>query len=81
MLDVPAQRAYRLIVLVLIGLCALAVAIVGAAWVVTRPAAARQAATRRAAALPGETATPLPTPIPTLAGVRPELLLLSCRFW
>lgn len=75
MLDVPAQRAYRLIVLVLVGLCAIALVIVGAALVVTRPAAARQAATRRAAALPRDPATPLPTPIPTLPGVRPELLL------
>lgn len=75
MLDVPTQRTYRLIVLALVGLCAIAVAIVGAALIVARPAAARPAAATRAAARPRDTAAPLPTPIPTLAGVRPELLL------
>ena len=69
MLDVPTQRAYRLIVLSLVGISAIALIIVAVALVVTRPPTARQAVATH------HTATPLPTPIPTLAGVSPELLL------
>jgi len=76
MLNVPTQRTYRLIVLILSGISAVALALVAVAWTVTRPPSAQQvAATRTAVARPLRTATPQPTPIPTLAGVYPELLL------
>jgi hypothetical protein len=75
MLDVPTQRTYRLIVLILIGISAIALAIVAVALVVTRPPSAQQVAATLAAAPPRHTATPQPTPVPTLAGVSPELLL------
>jgi len=68
MLNVPSQRTYRLIVLSLIGISVVAVGLVTTALIVTRPPTAQQAAATL-------TATPAPTPVPTLAGVRPELLL------
>jgi len=75
MLDVPTQRTYRLIVLILTGISTIVLAIVAAALVITRPPMAQQVAATRTAVYPRHTVTPLPTPIPTLAGVSPELLL------
>ena len=79
MLDVPTQRTYRLVVLSLFGISVLTLAVVAAALAATRPATARQAAATLTAAYPRHTATSLPTPIPTLAGVNPELLLCQRR--
>jgi hypothetical protein len=75
MLDVSTQRTYRLIVLVLIGISAVVLAIVAVALVVTRPPTAQQVAATRTAVHPRHTVTPLPSPIPTLAGVNPTVLL------
>jgi hypothetical protein len=75
MLDVPTQRTYRLIVLILVGISTVVLATVAAALMITRPPTAREIAATRTAAHPQHTATPLPTPIPTLPGVSPELLL------
>lgn len=75
MLDVPTQRTYRLLVLALIGISAIALVVVGVALVSTRFPNAEQAAATRSAATARHTATPVPTPIPTLAGVSPALLL------
>jgi len=75
MLDVPTQRTYRLIVLILAGISTIVLAIVAAALVGTRPPTAQQVAATRTAVYPRYTATPLLTPIPTLAGVSPELLI------
>ena len=76
MLDVPSQRTYRVIVLILVGISVVALSLVAAALIVTRPPSAQQvAATLTAAALPRYTATPIPTPVPTLPGVSPDLLL------
>jgi hypothetical protein len=68
MLNVPTQRAYRLIVAILIGVSVVVLGLVAAAWVVTRPPGASHAAATL-------TAAPVPTPVPTLAGVNPKLLL------
>jgi hypothetical protein len=78
-LNLPTQRTYRLVVLSLVGISAITLAVVVAALAATRPATARQAAATLTAALPRHTATPLPTPIPTLPGVSPELLLCQRR--
>ncbi len=76
MLDAPTQRTYRLIVLVLIGISVVALSLVTVALIVARPPSAQQAAaTLTAVAHTRQTATPVPTPVPTLAGVSPELLL------
>jgi len=75
MLDVPTQRTYRVIVAILIGISVVALSLVAMALIVTRPPSAQQAATLTAAARPRHTATPIPTPVPTLPGVSPDLLL------
>jgi hypothetical protein len=76
MLDVPTQRTYRVIVLILVVISVVALSLVAAALIVTRPPSAQQvAATLTAAALPRYTATPIPTAVPTLPGVSPGLLL------
>jgi hypothetical protein len=75
MLDVPTQRTYRVIVLILVGISILAVSLVAAALIVTRPPSAQQVAATLTAASPRHAATPVPTPVPTLPGVSPELLL------
>ena len=76
MLDVPTQRTYRVIVLILVGISVVALSLVAAALIVTRPPSAQQvAATLTVAALPRYTATPIPTPVPALPGVSPDLLL------
>jgi hypothetical protein len=76
MLDVPTRRTFRWIVLILVGISAVTLALVVASVLVTRPLAARPArATLTAVARLRDTATPAPTPVPTLPGVRPDLLL------
>jgi hypothetical protein len=75
MLDAPTQRTYRLIVLILIGVSAVVLVTVAVALIVARPPTAQELAATRTAIHPRHTATPLPTPIPTLAGTSPELLL------
>jgi hypothetical protein len=76
MLDVPARRTFRWIVLILVGVSAVTLALVVTSVLMTRPLTARQAnATLTVAARLRYTTTPVPTPVPTLPGVRPELLL------
>jgi hypothetical protein len=75
MLDAPTQRTYRLIVLILVGVSTVVLVTVAVALIVARPPTAQELAATRTAVHPQHTATPLPTPIPTLAGTSPELLL------
>jgi hypothetical protein len=76
MASASPHRTYRLIVGILAGLIIVTLILVGLTLILNRPPSSRAvAATLTAAPGPAYTATPVPTAVPTLAGVSPELLV------
>jgi hypothetical protein len=70
------ERTYRLIVSILTGLIIVTLILTGLALILNRPPSSQAiAATLTAAPDLAYTATPVPTAVPTLPGVSPELLV------
>ncbi len=76
MASTGSEHTYRLIVGILAGLIVVTLILAGLALALNRPPSSRAiAATLTAAPGPAHTAAPVPTAVPTLPGISPELLV------